>query len=135
MTSSSSSNSAPASSSQSWKYDDDEALPRGNSIGPSLFKGIEESHIAVIVFSKNYANSSWCLDELAYIMRCRIEIGLIVMPIFYDVDPSQVRQLRNFEEAFAKKEAKNVTKAELWRKALFDASKIAGWEPKHIANG
>nr|XP_043637851.1 disease resistance protein Roq1-like [Erigeron canadensis] len=117
-------------------YKDDESLLRGESIGPSLFKAIDESHIAVIVFSKNYADSSWCLDELVHIMKCRDERGLTVMPIFYDVEPSEVRnQKRKFGEAFANQEAKNVTKVELWRKALFDASNIAGWEPKHIANG
>ncbi|KAI3802738.1 hypothetical protein L1987_30879 [Smallanthus sonchifolius] len=58
------------------------------------------------------------------------------MPIFYGVDPSEVRnQKRKFGEAFAKQKAKSVTKAELWRKALVDASNIAGWEPKHVANG
>nr|XP_043635493.1 disease resistance protein RPV1-like [Erigeron canadensis] len=164
---STSSNSAQASSSHSWKYDvfisfrgedtrktfvdhlysalverpicvykDDEALPRGASIGPSLFKAIEESRIAVVVFSTNYADSSWCLDELAYIMKCRDERGLIVLPIFYDVEPSEVRkQEGNVGEAFAKQEAENVTKAELWRKALSNASNIAGWESKKIANG
>nr|XP_043637856.1 disease resistance protein RUN1-like [Erigeron canadensis] len=164
---SSSSNSAQASSSRSWKYDvfisfrgedtrktfvdhlhsalvqrlirvykDYEALPRGDSIGPSLFKSIEESHIAVIVISKNYADSSWCLDELAHIMKCRDDRGLTVMPIFYDVDPSEVRhQKREFGEAFAKHEAENFMKTELWRKALIEASNIAGWEPKCIANG
>ncbi|KAL4574275.1 hypothetical protein LXL04_021103 [Taraxacum kok-saghyz] len=47
-----------------YTYKDDETLPRGDSIGPSLMNAIEESQIAVIVFSKNYANSTWCLDEL-----------------------------------------------------------------------
>ncbi|KAI3773339.1 hypothetical protein L1987_47864 [Smallanthus sonchifolius] len=117
-------------------YKDDEALPRGDSIRPSLFKSIEESRIAIIIFSENYADSSWCLDELANIMKCRDERGQIVIPIFYGVDPSEVRnQKRKFGEAFAIQEAQNVTKAELWRKALVDASNIAGWEPKHIANG
>lgn len=59
-------------------YKDDEELPRGETIGPALFKAIEESRIAVIVFSENYANSSWCLDEVTYIMRCRNERGQIV---------------------------------------------------------
>nr|XP_043635345.1 disease resistance protein Roq1-like [Erigeron canadensis] len=117
-------------------YKDDEALPRGDSIGPSLLKSIEESHIAVIVFSENYADSLWCLDELAHIMKCRDDRGLTVIPIFYDVDPSDVRhQKRKFGEAFAKHEAENFKKADLWRKALIEASNIAGWEPKHIANG
>nr|XP_043637864.1 disease resistance protein RUN1-like [Erigeron canadensis] len=117
-------------------YKDDEALPRGDSIGPSLFKSIEESQIAVIVFSKNYADSSWCLDELVHVMKCREERGLTVMPIFYDVDPSELRnQKRKFGKAFAKQEVKNFMNADSWRKSLIEASNIAGWEPRHIANG
>ncbi|KAI3522015.1 hypothetical protein L1887_11493 [Cichorium endivia] len=119
-----------------YTYKDDETLPRGESIGPSLLNAIEESQTAVVVFSKNYGDSSWCLDELAHIMKCRDTIGQIVMPIFYDVDPSEVRkQKRKYGEAFAKHELENKTKVESWRKALVDASNISGWEPKHIANG
>ncbi|KAK9069863.1 hypothetical protein SSX86_010259 [Deinandra increscens subsp. villosa] len=117
-------------------YKDDKSLPRGDTIGPSLFKGVEESRIAVIIFSKNYADSSWCLEELAYIMKERDERGLIVMPIFYHVDPSEVRkQIGDFGKAFAKQEVENVAKAESWKKVLVNASNIAGWEPKNIANG
>ncbi|KAJ0759657.1 putative TIR domain-containing protein [Helianthus annuus] len=100
-------------------YKDDEALPRGESINQSLFEAIEDSRIAVVVFSKNYADSSWCLEELAHIMKCKDERELIVIPIFYDVEPTDVRnQKREFGEAFSKQETKNVTKAEIWRKAL-----------------
>ncbi|KAL7589431.1 hypothetical protein Lser_V15G37492 [Lactuca serriola] len=119
-----------------YTYKDDETLPRGETIRPSLMKAIEESQIAVIVFSKNYGDSSWCLDELAHIMKCRDTKGQVVMPIFYDVDPSEVRkQKRKYGEAFAKHELEKKTKVESWRKALVDASNISGWEPQHIANG
>ncbi|KAL7589654.1 hypothetical protein Lser_V15G37426 [Lactuca serriola] len=119
-----------------YPYKDDETLPRGESIHPSLMKAIEESQIAIIVFSKNYCDSSWCLDELAHIMKCRDTRGQIVMPIFYDVDPTEVRkQKRKYGEAFARHELENKRKVESWRKALVDASNISGWEPKHIANG
>lgn len=115
-----------------YTYKDDEKLPRGEVIGPSLFKAIRESRIVVIVFSKNYADSSWCLDELAYIMKCKD----IIMPIFYDVDPSDVRKQKGeFGKAFEKQKLENTTKAESWRKALSDAGNLVGWEPKHIANG
>ncbi|KAL9994338.1 putative TIR domain, P-loop containing nucleoside triphosphate hydrolase [Helianthus debilis subsp. tardiflorus] len=114
-------------------YKDDETLPRGESFRPSLFKAIEESRVAVIIFTKNYADSSWCLEELEYIMKCRYERELMVLPIFYDVEPSHVRnQKRSFGKAFAKHNVKNSSKAESWRKALVDASNISGWEPKHI---
>ncbi|GJV99383.1 Toll/interleukin-1 receptor domain-containing protein [Tanacetum coccineum] len=117
-------------------YKDDITLPRGESVGPALLKAIQESRHAVIIFSKNYANSSWCLDELVHIMKCRDENGQIVMPVFYDVDPSDVRkQKRDFGEAFSKQVTENTTKAELWRKQLVAASNISGWEPKNIANG
>ncbi|KAJ0804600.1 putative TIR domain, P-loop containing nucleoside triphosphate hydrolase [Helianthus annuus] len=117
-------------------YKDDVALPRGESIRPSLFKAIEGSRIAVVIFSEKYADSSWCLDELAHIMKCREERKLIVLPIFYCVDPSEVRKQKGkFEEAFAKHKIENNNKVESWRDALVRATEIAGWEPKNIANG
>ncbi|KAI3750752.1 hypothetical protein L2E82_21546 [Cichorium intybus] len=117
-------------------YKDDETLRQGESIRPSLMNAIQESQIAVIIFSKNYADSSWCLDELAHIMECKDKRGQIVLPIFYDVDPSDVRkQKRKYGEAFAKHELENKDKVISWRKALVDASNLSGWEPKNIANG
>uniref|UniRef100_A0A2N9FN27 ADP-ribosyl cyclase/cyclic ADP-ribose hydrolase n=1 Tax=Fagus sylvatica TaxID=28930 RepID=A0A2N9FN27_FAGSY len=52
-------------------FRDDEELERGESISFELLRAIEESKISVIVFSRNYASSSWCLDELVKIMECR----------------------------------------------------------------
>ncbi|KAL7588765.1 hypothetical protein Lser_V15G37385 [Lactuca serriola] len=150
--SSSFSPSAPAISSQSWKYDvflsfrgedtrktfvdhlytalenqgiyafkDDETLPQGNSIRPSLLKAIEESQIAVVIFSENYADSSWCLDELVHIMECKKTKRQIVMPIFYEVDPSEVRkQKRKYGEAFDNHELENKKKIKSWRQAFVD---------------
>ncbi|GJV01514.1 TMV resistance protein N-like protein isoform X1 [Tanacetum coccineum] len=117
-------------------YKDDETLPRGESIGPALLKAIRESQIAVIVFSENYADSSWCLDELAYIMECMGTRRQIVMPVFYDVDPSDVRRQKGkYGEAFSKHQSENNNKVESWRKALAAAGNLSGWVPKDYANG
>uniref|UniRef100_A0A251T1R8 Putative toll/interleukin-1 receptor (TIR) domain-containing protein n=1 Tax=Helianthus annuus TaxID=4232 RepID=A0A251T1R8_HELAN len=117
-------------------YKDDEALPRGETIGPALLKAIDESRIAVIIFSENYANSSWCLDEVTYIMERKDERGQIVMPIFYHVDPSEVRKQKGkYKEAFAQHELENNKRVEAWRKALKEAGNLAGWESKLVANG
>ncbi|KAF3966577.1 hypothetical protein CMV_009340 [Castanea mollissima] len=63
-------------------------------------KAIETSRMAVVVFSKSYATSDRCLDELAKIMECNRVLNQRVFPIFYDVSPSQVREQKgNFEEA------------------------------------
>ncbi|KAM0004269.1 putative TIR domain-containing protein [Helianthus debilis subsp. tardiflorus] len=101
-------------------YKDDETLARGESIGPALLKAIQDSRIAVIVFSKNYVDSSWCLDELAHIMECMDTKGQIVMPVFYYVDPSDVSKLkRKFGEAFEKHAGDHNLKVESWKKANF----------------
>ncbi|KAJ9554591.1 hypothetical protein OSB04_018636 [Centaurea solstitialis] len=112
-------------------YKDDKTLPRGETIGPALLKAIEESQVAIIVFSENYADSSWCLQELAHIMKCKDERGLIVMPIFYHIDPSELRKQKGkYGAALAihESEKKNV---ESWRKALVDAGNLSG----DVANG
>ncbi|XP_029128672.1 toll/interleukin-1 receptor-like protein [Cajanus cajan] len=70
---------------------DDEELQSGEEITPSLMKAIQESRIAIPVFSKNYACSPFCLDELVHILACAKEKGQLVLPVFYDVEPSHVR--------------------------------------------
>ncbi|KAJ9554621.1 hypothetical protein OSB04_018666 [Centaurea solstitialis] len=110
-----------------YTYKDDQTLPRGETIGPSLLKAIEESQIAVVIFSENYADSSWCLQELAHIMKCKVGRGQIVVPIFYHVDPSELRNQKNkYGEAIAKHELENKN-VESWRKALVDAGNLSGY--------
>ncbi|KAM7473364.1 hypothetical protein LguiB_020607 [Lonicera macranthoides] len=77
-----------------YTFKDDERLETGESISPALLQAIEESSFAVIVFSKNYASSRWCLDELVKVMECSSKSpkGQTAIPIFYDVEPSDVRK-------------------------------------------
>ncbi|CAL9241811.1 unnamed protein product, partial [Arabidopsis halleri] len=65
---------------------------RGEDFG-KLFKKIEDSKIALVVFSSSYSESTWCLDELVEIQKRRDEGKLKVIPISYKVEPSQVQQL------------------------------------------
>ena len=45
-------------------FRDDEELEKGGDIASDLSRAIEESRVFIIIFSKNYANSKWCLNEL-----------------------------------------------------------------------
>ncbi|KAJ0900054.1 putative TIR domain, P-loop containing nucleoside triphosphate hydrolase [Helianthus annuus] len=109
-------------------YKDDETLPRGERIGPALLKAIQESRIALVVFSENYADSSWCLDELEHIMECVDTRGQIVEPIFYFVDPSDVRKQKGkYGKAFRKHKRETKHKVGSWRKALEKAGNLSGW--------
>lgn len=110
---------------------DDEELRIGEEISPSLLNAIEESRIAIIIFSKNYASSTWCLDELVKILECKKHKGQGVCSIFYNVDPSDVRHQRgSYEEAFVMLEEKfkdNKEKVQKWRSALSEAANLSGW--------
>ena len=75
-----------------YTFRDDEKLERGEPISLLLLKAIEDLLLAIVVLSKNYASLTWCLDELMKIMDCKKNMGLIVLPIFYDVEPFVVRE-------------------------------------------
>ncbi|KAH0775549.1 hypothetical protein KY290_006960 [Solanum tuberosum] len=79
---------------------DDKRLENGDSISEELVKAIEESQVAIIIFSKNYATSRWCLNELVKIMECKTQYGQTVIPVFYDVYPSHVQnQIESFKRS------------------------------------
>ncbi|KAJ9676056.1 hypothetical protein PVL29_024851 [Vitis rotundifolia] len=113
-------------------FRDDEELEKGGDIAFDLSRAIEESKIFTVIFSKNYANSRWCLNELLKIIESMEKEGKIVLPIFYHVNPSDVRkQLGSYREAFAnhEKDADEEKKASIqkWRTALSKASNLSGW--------
>ncbi|KAK4255806.1 hypothetical protein QN277_008754 [Acacia crassicarpa] len=113
----------------------DDELPKGDDISQSLVQAIQDSSLSVIVFSKNYASSKWCLNELIEILRCKEEQGQLVVPVFYKVDPSHVRHQRGaYEEAFAQHLKKNPDKVDEWRKALFETASLAGWHSCNYRN-
>lgn len=120
-------------------FRDDDELARGKDISSELLKAIQESKVSLLVFSKGYASSRWCLNELVNIINCKNTIGQIVIPIFYDVDPSHVRnQTGSFAKAFAKHEERFEADTEMiksWRTALTEAADLSGWDLQNVADG
>ncbi|KAJ4719022.1 TIR-NBS-LRR disease resistance-like protein [Melia azedarach] len=114
----------------------DNQLKRGGEISPSLLDVIEESKISVIIFSKQYASSRWCLDELVKILKCKNKYGQIVIPVFYHIDPSDVRnQTGIFGDSFSKLERQfqgRLEKLQRWRIALREAANISGFDSQVI---
>ncbi|TKY56916.1 TMV resistance protein N [Spatholobus suberectus] len=118
-----------------YTFIDDEELQRGEEITPALVKAIEGSRIAIIVLSKDYASSSFCLDELATILDYKSK-GLLVIPVFYKVNPSDVRhQKGSYEKALAKHQERlkhNMDKLQKWKMALRQVADLSGY---HLQDG
>ncbi|XP_061984304.1 disease resistance protein RPV1-like [Populus nigra] len=113
-------------------FRDDDEIRRGKNIELELQEAIQQSKIAIIVFSKNYAWSRWCLDELVKIMECKRNGDCIVFPVFYHVDPSEVRnQTGSFAAAFVEHEKHYKEEMEWvngWRIALKEVANLAGMD-------
>ncbi|XVF78114.1 hypothetical protein PTKIN_Ptkin14bG0103300 [Pterospermum kingtungense] len=113
----------------------DDELQRGDEISQALLTAIEASKVLVVVFSKHYASSKWCLDELVQIMDCRKRNkNYFVIPVFYCINPSDVRkQTGSFADAFDKHEKNfkhNIQRVKTWRTALSEAANLAGWDSR-----
>ncbi|KAF7851813.1 hypothetical protein BT93_L2658 [Corymbia citriodora subsp. variegata] len=111
-------------------YIDSEDLRRGDEIS-ELMKAIDESRIAVLFFSENYASSRWCLDELVKVMECRRLKEQRVLPVFYKVKPGDIRGLRgSYGDAltgYEKKSGQDSERVKKWREALIEAADLSGW--------
>ncbi|KAE9614774.1 putative TIR domain, P-loop containing nucleoside triphosphate hydrolase [Lupinus albus] len=111
-------------------FRDNEGLERGDVISKELFKAIEESLCAVVILSQNYASSTWCLKELEKILESKNRLGQQVLPIFYGVEPSDIKdQKGSFSEAFKIHEIRfkdDKQKVQNWRDALTQVADLAG---------
>ncbi|CAL9020267.1 unnamed protein product [Prunus brigantina] len=115
-------------------FKDDRELEIGTHISSELFKAIEESRLAIVVLSPNYASSSWCLDELTKILQCK-KSKVTILPVFYNVDPSHVRkQSGSFADAFAEHEKRfreDRERVKNWGTALTEVANLAGIDSKN----
>ncbi|XP_048132818.1 TMV resistance protein N [Rhodamnia argentea] len=119
-----------------YTFIDREEMRKGDQISAALMKAIEQSCIAIIIFSEDYASSHWCLEEATKIMECKEQNDLTVLPVFYKVDPREVRGGKErYGKALAKHESKfgkDSEKVKRWKKALFNAGNLSWW---HLNDG
>ena len=119
-------------------FRDDDELEKGEDIKPGLQKAIWLSRTSVVVFSKDYASSRWCLDELVLILeRKRTTSDHVVLPVFYDVDPSDMRkQTGSIGKAFARhQKTQSPKKVKGWREAVAEVADLAGMVLQNQADG
>lgn len=97
-------------------FDEDETRSENLEI---LFRRIDESKIALAIFSEMYGESDWCLDELGRIMW-NVKVKKIrVIPLFFNVEPTDVKiQVGNFGWNLLKGGRYDLPQMTQWRKDL-----------------
>ncbi|XP_063941115.1 disease resistance protein RUN1 isoform X3 [Daucus carota subsp. sativus] len=112
-------------------FKDDPALEKGQEISTGLRKAIRKSKMFVVVISKNYADSSWCLDELVEILSCKRTKNQVI-PVFYYVNPSDLRShTGSFGVALKTHEKRHsVDRIQKWKSALTEVAGLSGYHLK-----
>jgi len=91
--------------------------------------------VAIVVFTKTYSRSAWCLHQLQQIIKWRQTYCRHVLPVYYEIQPSDVRlQKGDFGKAFKATAQQTFSGHQLedgmsrWSHALTKAASIFGWD-------
>ncbi|KAL4355831.1 hypothetical protein AHAS_Ahas09G0026000 [Arachis hypogaea] len=109
----------------------DNRIEKGGEIWEELVEAIRDSMVYLVIFSEHYAHSKWCLWELVEIMECKNKKeDCHVIPVFYMIEPSHVRKQTGSYYGVFEDYERNLDPGLVrqWRKVLFDAANIAGFE-------
>ncbi|GKA39340.1 Toll/interleukin-1 receptor-like protein [Tanacetum coccineum] len=108
-------------------FKDNEEINKGEELKPEIERAIKESRASILVLSENYATSAWCLDELCLILEQRLECNHFVLPIFYHINPSDIRKQSEIlmiqVDAHPRWAYYNMTR---WKIALKEVADLAG---------
>lgn len=99
----------------------------GDEVDLTIKEGIRNSMSAIIIFSQNYASSTWCLDELVLILERKKNSRYFIIPLFYEVEIRDIKhQLGNYGLALEHHRARHSDKVGKWSKALAEVGNILG---------
>ncbi|GLJ30487.1 hypothetical protein SUGI_0603340 [Cryptomeria japonica] len=114
---------------------DREVIQGGDSIPFAIGNAICSSLVQIAIFSKGYAQSKWCLDEL--VLMLQEQPDALFIPVFYDVEPKELRSTDRgpYAEAFScyQSKEKYLDKVKVWKEAFAAAADISGYEFSHFS--
>lgn len=67
---------------------DRESLQKGQELTSQIKKAIKNASVQIVIFSKYFGESEWCLKELEDMLKTKADI----IPVFYNVDSSYLRE-------------------------------------------
>ncbi|CAN1356658.1 Disease resistance protein RPV1 [Linum perenne] len=115
-------------------FSDKTEIPAGEKVTEAVLSAIEGSRFYVVVLSKGYASSEYCLDELAKIMDCCDGGGVAAgrsecFPVFYNVSPDNILSgcFRRDGDFDRHKKEYTYERVDGWLQAVSWIIGISGW--------
>eukprot|EP01018_Ginkgo_biloba_P000440 Gb_36919 [translate_table: standard] len=106
---------------------DREELRTGEEFPDAITEAIQSSSVHIAIFSPHYAESYWCLRELALMLETP---NATIIPVFYNVTPEELRWAKGaFAAATFDKHYRRYSQqvVDEWRAALQKVSNISGF--------
>jgi flavodoxin len=103
-------------------------LEKGQHGQKKIYEALGCASVHVAIFSKHYADSDYCLDELC----AMVESKKLIIPVFYDVSPSVLRCETHdgpYTKAFLKTHgSRSAREVKKWKDALRMAAELNGFK-------
>ncbi|CAJ1949603.1 unnamed protein product [Sphenostylis stenocarpa] len=113
----------------------EENVLKGMQLQEQQTQAKEMCLVAIVLFTKTYAESAWCLHELQQIIKCHETCCQHVLPVYYEIQPSDVRlQKGDFGKALKATAQQTFSGQQVeyalyrWSRALTKAANFFGWD-------
>jgi len=112
-------------------------LHHQNAFKPMHIEGpiVNLCRVAIVVFTKTYSESAWCLHQLQQIIQWHQTYCRHVLPVYYEIQPSDVRlQKGDFGKALKATAQQTFSGQQLehgmskWSHALTKIANLFGWD-------
>ncbi|KAG0605802.1 hypothetical protein M758_9G088700 [Ceratodon purpureus] len=110
---------------------DAKSIRQGHHVFKSIDEALSGACIHVAIFSKRYAESKYCLQELCDMLQSE----KIIIPVFYDVKPEHLRYIEGgpYAKGFHKHRSRGRHKdIQKWKDALFQVSERRGFRKDEV---
>ncbi|XP_030440023.2 disease resistance protein RPV1-like [Syzygium oleosum] len=110
-------------------FRDEEELENGVEINEQLMEAIVQSKISIPIISQDYASSKTCLMELDQMLKCTNDNDHIIIPIFYYIDPKNVRKCNgSIKMSFHEHKKRNINGEVIgsWKRSLHQIGRLKG---------
>lgn len=121
---------------------DREEIRKGEELTNEIDGAIRAASVHLAIFSPNYCESPWCLNELLLMLEMKQKKGSTILPIFFHVKPSALRWTEGekgvYAEALSSLQKKRTSDSlqprydsntiGKWKNALKEVAGLSGFE-------